>query len=77
MTAIPATHGIKAARGRDFSDREPLDLHWAEFKIPLLYLLCLSALGLFFYPAFLAAQSIHLKLYIHNINVFELVIFDV
>lgn len=75
MTAIPATHGIKAARGRDFSDREPLDLHWAEFKIPLLYLLCLSALGLFFYPAFLAALIILLNRWRKDKTEFILMLF--
>ena len=58
MTDISAIHDIKVGRGRDTSGREPLDLKWAEFKMPLLYLLCLSALGLFFYPAFLGALII-------------------
>lgn len=61
MADILSIHDNIAARGRNISGREPLDIKWAEVKMPLLYMLCLSALGLFFYPAFLGALIILLN----------------
>lgn len=41
--------------------REDLALKWSDVKLPLVYMLCLSAFGLFFYPAFLGALLILLN----------------
>lgn len=55
MTDIAAIHEFSARKRNERApERESLALTWADVKIPLLFLLCLSAAGLLFYPAVLA-----------------------
>lgn len=61
------------------SDRSPLELSWAQVKVPLLFMLSLSLTGLSFYPAILLALAIMVRQYKtnpYNFIIMAMILFD-